>query len=204
MSIATDWPQQLTPWITDELADYVAAIASMWQQVELFDDDPANDIVGWQALFDVDVAPMLALPWLAQCVGERLPVGVDTNGARQWIRDSPNWMRGTPQGIVNAVKRLLTGTQTVQFRERSHLDGTYDAECIAILTYASETPDEEAVRQALRRNVPADLLWEYNVVELATWAVVEGGMADWTQLETTYGPTWGNVAGAQPGYDVWS
>lgn len=204
MTIAVDWPEQLAPWMTSDLADFVAAVASMWDQIEIFDDDPANDVIAWQRLFDVDTAPMFVLPWLAQLVGERLPVGVDENGARDWIKISPNWLRGTPQGIVNSVKRLLTGRQVVQFRERSHLDGTYDARCIAILTYASETPDEEAVRQALRRNVPANLLWEYNVIDAATWALVEAGMANWTELEATYGPTWGNVAGAQPGYDVWA
>ena len=205
MSIAVDWPTQLQPILTSDLTGYCAAIASMWQEVEPFiDDDPANDIVGWQALFDVDLCPMLALPWLAQCVGERLPVGIDETAARDWIKLSPRWMRGTEQAIVNSVKRLLTGPQTVQFGVRMHLDGTPDVDCIAVLTYASQTPDPVAVQRALRDNVPADIIWEYASVDIATWALVESGMDSWTELQTTYGPKWSNIAGSQPGFNVWS
>jgi len=203
MSIAVDWPLQLTPWWTDELGDYVAAIATMWNEVELFDDDPTNDVVGWQALFDVDLCPMIALPWLAQCVGDRIPVGYTEDQARDWIRLSPNWSRGTEEGIVNAVKRQLTGNQTVQFGARRKLDGTVDPDYIAIMTYTSETPDQAAVTQALRRNVPADIVCEYQTLAGATWALVEGGGPTWSALEGSYGPTWGDVAGAQPGFNVW-
>lgn len=205
MTVAVDWPLQLQPWWTDDLAGYIDAVASMWEQIEPFiEDDPLNDIVAWQRLFDVDLAPLFALPWLAQCVGERLPVGVDEAWARNWIKLSPTWSRGTPQAIVNAIKRLLTGTAVVQFRERSRLDGSYDDDYIAVITYAEQTPDEEAVREALRRNVPADIQVDYDVISTATWALVEAGMADWTELQATYGPTWGSVAGAKPGFDVWA
>ena len=59
------------------------------------------------------------------------------------------------------------------------------------------------MRNTLRRTVPADIVWEYDVLDAATWALVEAGMADWAELESTYGPTWHNVGGAQPGYNVW-
>jgi len=203
-TIYDDWSDQLQPWWSDDLLDYVSAIASMWDQVEIFiEDDPDNDVVAWQALLDVDIAPLIALPWLAQCVGERLPVGMDEESARNWIRLAPNWIRGTPAGIVAAVKRHLTGTQTVQFAERMKLDGTPDDDTIAIVTYAEETPNQEAVLQALRRNVPADIVIEYDVIAQATWALVQAGMADWAELQSTYGPTWAKVAGAKPGFNVW-
>lgn len=203
MTIAVDWPTQLAPIWTDDLGDYVAAIATMWSEVEQYEADPDNDVVTWQALFDVDIAPMQALPWLAQCVGERLPVGIDEDDARAWIVASPNWSRGTPAGIVAAVKRLLTGAQTVQFGVQRTLAGVANVDHIAIMTYASQTPSPQRVRNALRRTVPADIIWEYQVMTAATWAVVEAGQASWTALQTTYGPTWASVGGAQPGFNVW-
>jgi hypothetical protein len=203
MTIALEWPTQLQAVWSDDLADYTAAIATMWAEVEQYQSDPTNDIVSWQVLFDVDLAPLQALPWLAQCVGERLMVGFDEATSRDWIRQSPNWSRGTEQGIVNAIKRTLTGPQTVQFGTRTHLDGTVDVDCIAILTYASQTPNPEQVRNQLRRVVPADIIWEYDVVDGATWELVQGNTTDWTNLEATYGPRWADVAGAQPGFNVW-
>lgn len=203
MTIALDWPTQLLPIWSDDLSPYVGAIATMWQEVEQYQADPASDVVSWQALFDVDIAPMAGLPWLAQCVGDRIPVGLGESDARAWVSAAPNWTRGTESGIVSAIKRLLLPPATVQFGTRVKLDGTFDDDYIAVMTYATQTPDPQAVRNALRRTVPADIVWEYDVVDAATWALVEAGMADWTQLESTYGPTWHDVGGAKPGYNVW-
>jgi hypothetical protein len=202
VTIALDWPTQLVPIWSDDLADYVAAISSMWTEVEQFAADPENDVVAWQALFDVDIAPFMALPWLAQCVGDRLPVGLDEAGARDWITRSPNWNRGTPGAIVDAVKRVLTGTQAVLLAQRAHLDLSADIDCVAVITYADETPDVQAVENALRRNVPADLIVEYQTQSGATWLTVQAGNT-WAQLETKYGPTWGDVRSSHPGFVVW-
>ena len=81
MTIAVDWPAQLQPILTSDLAAYAAAIASMWGELEPFiDDDPANDVVGWQALYDVDICPLIAaLP--RQRRYERFPYG-DRRGRR--------------------------------------------------------------------------------------------------------------------------
>jgi hypothetical protein len=203
MTIAADWPTQLVPVMTPDLFDYVSAISTMWSEVELYQPDPDNDIVAWQALFDVDIAPIRSLPWLAQCVGERMPVGLDETQARDWIRQAPNWTRGTEAGIVAAVKRVLTGDRVVQFGTRMRLDGTVDADYVAIVTYATQTPDPQLVRNQLRHYVPFDIVWEYDVLDAATWELVESGMSSWTQLEDTYGPTWSDVGGAQPGFNVW-
>jgi hypothetical protein len=203
MTIAIDWPTQLQAIWSDDLSDYVAAIATMWAEVEVYQADPANDVVSWQALLDVDIAPLQALPWLTQLVGDRLPVGLDEAAARDWIKATPNWQRGTPAGIVAAVQRLLIDPAVVQFGVRRHLDGTVDVDAIAILTYASETPDPQAVRNALRRTVPADIVWEYNVVIRSTWSIVQAGAPTWAQLQATSGPTWNDVTASVPGYDVW-
>ena len=203
MTIALDWPTQLQPIWTDDLGDYVAAISTMWTEVEQYQADPANDIVNWQALFDIDIAPFAGLPWLAQCVGERIPVGYDDTQARDWIRNSPKWIRGTPQGIFNAVKRVLAPGAVLLMNERHKLDGTYDVDWLALITYASQTPDVALVEQALRRNVPADIMIDYDLAAGATWGVVAGSAASWSEVLATY-PTWTDVQGAFPGYVVWS
>jgi hypothetical protein len=203
MSIADDWLDQLQPWLTPDLLDYVGAVASMWEEAEAYYlDVPEDGVVGWGPLWDVTIAPSGGLPWLAQVVGERLPSGLTDAQQRQWISLSPSADRGSPQAIVNAGKRLLTGSQTVQFRERSHLDGQADDDTISVLTYEAETPNPAAVRQALRRSVPADIVWEYDVATGATWSGVQQGMADWNELHATYGPAWLNVAVATPGFIV--
>lgn len=202
MTIADDWPTQLQAIWSDDLADYVAAIATMWAEVEQYADDPANGVVNWQGLFDYTTAPFAALPWLAQCVGDRLPVGLGDADARNWITRSPNWSRGTPAAIVDAVKRLLTGSQTVLMAQRAHLDLTADVDCVAVMTYANETPDTQAVMNALRRNVPADIVVEYQLATDTTWLMIQPGRT-WAQLESTYGPTWGDVRNARPGFNPW-
>lgn len=193
MTIALDWPTQLIPIWSDDLADYVAAIATMWSEVEVYQADPDNDVAAWQALFDVDVAPMQALPWLAQCVGERLPVGIDESGARDWIRQAPNWSRGTYEGIVAAVTRVLDPDATVYVEQRQQSDGTVDVDYIYVFTFSAQTPDPQRVRNQLRRTVPADIVWEYELAAPKTWAAVQVGMANWTQFEATHGPTWADV-----------
>lgn len=202
MTIAADWPTQLQPIWTGDLAEYVAAIASMWNEVEVYEADPGNDITAFQALLDVDLANLSALVWLAQCVGDRVPVGYTEEQARAWVKQLPNWNRGTPAAIVAAVQRVLTGGQAVLYRWRSHADGTVDPDCIAILTYASETPDQQLVENALRRNVPADIIFEYQCVAGATWALVQPSHT-WATFQTANGPTWGDVRNQHPEFNPW-
>jgi hypothetical protein len=202
-SIANLWPAQLAPWWTPDLAVYVAAIAGMWAETDQYLEDPDNDIVAYQALLDVDIAPFKALPWLAQCVGERVPVGYTDQQARDWIRNSPRWIRGTPAGIWNAVKRVLAPGASMQMRERWNPNtGAADSDWISILTWASQTPDQALVRQVLRRNVPADIMWGYSIQAVATWGSFAGTVANWGAVKSTY-PTWADVQGATPGYVTW-
>jgi hypothetical protein len=202
MTIAADWPTQLSPILTGDMTAFINSVAVMWAEVEPYQADPSNDVVSWQPLLDVDLANLQALMWLAQCVGDRVPVGFTEDQARAWVKATPNWNRGTPAAIVASVKRVLTGSQTVLYRWRSHLDLTFDVDCVAVQTYASETPDPQIVRNQLRRNVPADIIVEYQCVAGATWSVFTPGLT-WAQFRTNYGPTWANVRNQQPGFNPW-
>src|SRR3954452_18712789 len=106
----------------------------MFTEVELYaiaeDDDQ-----GWVILFDPDRCPAPALPYLAQYVGERLPVGLSEPLQREWIKDAPNQRRGTPMSIFLAAQRKLTGSRLVSMRER---DGG-DPDKLTVVTYTAQT-----------------------------------------------------------------
>jgi len=204
-SIDNLWPGQLQPIWTQDLAVYVAAITSMWWQTDLFLADPDNDIVDYQALFDIDLAPTWVLPWLAQLVGERVPVGYTDKQARDWIRNSPRWIRGTPQGIWLAIKRVLAPGASMQIREQWNANtSTADPDWISVMTWTAQTPDQSLVLGVLRRNIPADLMLAYQLVTSATWGAFSGVANTWGALQTQFGPNWSNVQGATPGYTTWS
>lgn len=204
-TITALWIPQLAPILTPDLQTYALAIASMWAQTDQYLEDPDNDIVAFQAMFDVDIAPFEALPWLAQCVGERIPVGYDDQQARDWIRNSPKWIRGTPQGIWNAVKRVLAPGAVMQMRERWNANtGAADPDWISIFTWADQTPDVNLVEQALRRNVPADILYYYATQTSVTWGALTAAASSWAALNADYGPAWSDVRGATPGFTSWS
>ena len=204
-TIAVLWVPQLGPILTPDLEDYALAIAGMWAETDQYLEDPDNDVVAFQALFDVDIAPFKGLAWLAQCVGERLPVGVTDAQARDWIRSSPKWVRGTPGGIWNAVKRVLAPGAAMQMRERWNTNtGASDPDWISVLTWANQTPDPNLVLEVLRRNVPADIMYTYQSQEMTAWAAVTDGAKTWDEFQSAYGPRWADVAGATAGHDTWT
>jgi hypothetical protein len=198
MSVGEDLAAALSLWdLTGDLHDYAEALGAMFKQSELFALDTETS-VGWQPLWDVDLMPYYGLPWLAQIVGERLKQGIADADARAQIRNAPNQFRGTLNSIINAVKAELTGGRRLWFRERFN-GSAVDEDWIAVATYASETPSEQAVLNALRRTVPADIDISYQRLTGATWALVETPAKTWTALQTTYGPTWANIAESLPG-----
>jgi len=93
----------------------------------------------------------------------------------------------------------------MQMRERWNANtSTADPDWISILTWASQTPDQNLVEEVLRRNVPADIMYTYTVQTAATWGSFGGTVANWGAFQATYGPNWSNVAGATPGYVTWA
>jgi hypothetical protein len=187
MSFADDFVAAFEPWLTPALEDYLRAIATMFSEVELyaFDDDQGE---GWEILFDPDRAPVKALPYLAQYVGEILPVGISEAGAREWIKDAPNQKRGTPRSIFLAAQRRLTGSRLVSMIER---DGTVDT--LTIRTYQEQTPDPEGTLQDLLDVVPADVILDYTDLAGQLWSDVKTAHATWADVKAAY-PTWRDLA----------
>lgn len=210
MSVADDLAIYLSRWdVTGDLQVYATAIGQMFSEVETYAAD--TDItIGWQPLWDVDIAPTAALPWLAMVVGESVPQGSTDAQARALIRAAPNQDRGSPDAIATAVKQTLTGGQLVGIKERWRTDtNAEDDDCMSIFTYSSQTPSVGAVQAALRRTVPADIDIFYSVQSGPTWAAVESaaGSGSWSNLYTHFGAgAWTVIEGsvlALPGYAIY-
>src|SRR5262245_2084216 len=116
--------QPLAP--DDELYDYAHAklcegmMLPFEQLAELV--DPPDPYIPWEPLFDVDLCPEWALPWLGQLVGVRLPAGLTEQQKRDVIKALGGFGRGGPKAIIDAIKITLTGSKTVTLRERDDGD----------------------------------------------------------------------------------
>jgi len=114
---------------------------------------------GWAILYDVDLCPVWALPWLAQLVGVGLPVGITEAEARDRIRTPSGFARGTVEATIAAAQRRLTGTRKVVVIER--VEG--EAYHYTVVTRTAETPDPDAVERDIRAEKPVGLLLTYVV-----------------------------------------
>lgn len=166
------------------LAHYVAAIGTMIQDIVDWSRAPST----WGDIVDPDTAPPEALGWLAQIVGIRLPQQITADEARAIIKRQQNFKRGTPQGIIESIQPLLTGSQHVGIIERA--DG--DPYKIIISTITSETPDPAAVAALLSDDgpnavIPAGILWVYGH---STGAMLFGNLREslltFTQVKANY------------------
>jgi hypothetical protein len=122
--------------------------------------DPPDPLVPWEPLFNVDICPGWALPWLGQLVGVRVPSTMDPEDARIFIKELGAFARGSPGAIMAAAKFALTGSKTVFLRER---DGG-DAYRLEVVTIDSETPDPALVRQYVLLQKPAAIVLSARVV----------------------------------------
>lgn len=128
--------------------------------------DPPDPLVPWEPLFNVDICPYWALPWLAQLVGVRLPGGLSDADARNFIKELGAFKRGSPDAIRAAASFALNGDNpSVFLRERD--DG--DAYRLEIVTLASETPDINLVIRYILTQKPSGIFlaartttgWDY-------------------------------------------
>lgn len=196
MSISDDLVAALEPWITSALEDYARALGTMFAEVELYSEDEEN-LEGWEILLDPDSCPAAALPYLAQYVGERLPIGIEERAAREWIKDAPNQRRGTVESIFFAAQRKLTGDRAVSLRERMEPGGEHE-DHIEVVTYTAQTPNAGEVLNELLKVVPADIVLNYNVLAGQQWSDVDRESASWEAVRARYA-TWGDVASTLSG-----
>jgi hypothetical protein len=199
MTIADDLVAAFQPWLTADLEAYLRAMGSMFEEVELYALDTDDGLYeGWERLFDPDLVPAPALPYLAMLVGERLSIGILEATMRQVIKDRPNQMRGTVPGLVAAAQKTLTGTGTVAIRER---DG--DEDHLTIHTLASETPNEAQVRADLLSVMPADIVLTYSIFVGATLGDEQAAYATLGAAQAAHG-TLGEFSGTLVGYTIYT
>jgi hypothetical protein len=125
--------------------------------------DPEEPYAPWEPLFNVDICPSFALPWLAQCVGVRLPSNVTDQQARDLIKGLGVQARGTPDAVRAAGDIFLIGDKTMYFRERDDGD-PYRLE-IVIDETAIAPGGLEQIQNAYASQIPAGIVYSIRTVQ---------------------------------------
>jgi hypothetical protein len=103
-----------------------------------------------EQLLDPDRIPAEHLDWLAQFAGVGTPDGTPEANTRAAINSPPAFQRGTVEAIREAARAgegpgsALTGNQSVNLLEREG-----GSKKVLVITYESETPDEDATRRRI-------------------------------------------------------
>lgn len=194
--IADDLVEAFTPWMTEDLETYLRAIGDMFEPVEDFvleryDSNGNQTHPGWGVLWDIDLVPAIALDYIAQYAGERLPAGLPEADKRTWIKKRPNARRGSRMSIVRAAQRTLTGQKTVFIHERD--TGSTD-DNVGVYTLPAETPDAARVQRDIRTVLPADIVLNWGSTTAQSWTAATTG-------HTPAYTTWTGVAAA---YTTWA
>jgi hypothetical protein len=190
--IGDDLVAAFEPWLTADLAMFLRkGVATMFAQVQLYALDTADGLYeGWERLFMADQAPLEALPYLAQIVGERMPVGISEAAQRLRISTRPTAKAGTLGAIIAAAQQTLTGTGTVAVREQ---DG--DVDHLAMRTLSGETPSSTQVQSNVLSVMPADIVLNYAVFTGASLGDVQAGFATLGAITGTLGDVQTNLVG---------
>lgn len=163
-------------------------LGSVYDIVKDRDDRP-----GWAILFDPDLCPEEALPFLAQFVGAVLTQSLTEEDRRTEVKTPAGWDRGTPDALIEAVKRTLTGLKRVIVEER-YLGNAYH---LWIRTLTDETPDEAETEAAILTQKPMGIVLLYEVVESISWFDVDADNEDWAEVKANYA-TWQDLLTTEP------
>jgi tail protein P2 I len=148
---------------------------------------------GWAAIFDPDLCPPEALPYLAQFVGVAITPDMSVAEQRQAILLPAQWQRGTLAAMLQSIVRELTGSKTVLLDERY----SGDAYKLRVRTFASETPDPARTLAAILLQKPAGITLLYEAITGQDWDDLEADHADWNAVMADYA-TWTDVVADLP------
>jgi hypothetical protein len=151
-----------------------------------------DDMPGWGALFDPDVAEPDQLPYLAQYPGCVLTPDMSVEQIRNEIREPTGWARGRDPAIPIAAQGTLTGSRRVLIRPRTPELGIH-----YIRTLKSETPSENRTQAVLRAAVPAWEVLDYAAIDGVTWGDVAAGWDDWSAVADDF-ESWADLADLLP------
>ena len=143
----------------------------------------------WGKLFDPDLCPARALPYLAQYVGVEIPKEVTEEEARTLIKEENGTKRGTRQVVEVAVRKSLTGEKQFEIIERRNANNEEDPYHFLILVFnASELPSEATLVANVNAVKPGGVF--FTVITGLTYAVLEAAHSTYGELEaahSTYG-----------------
>lgn len=141
--------------------------------------------IGWSKLFDLDLIPDNAVPWLAQFVGVSDPRYAGEDDAAYAARLKPlivnpiGFYRGTPGSIRSRVRDTLTGTKTVYLVERQG-----SAYTMAVSTWASETPNPTVTAAAARSQKPAGIVMNVSTLTGGDFQTLRDTHVDFNDINT--------------------
>lgn len=183
---ANDWP----------LLRMCAAFASMLDDPYEWTRLGPNDEPPWSQLVDIDRAPDEAVKWLGQLVGVRVSPTVTGDAARDWVRSTDGFKRGSLEAIVGAAQRTLIGGKNVVLYERYDPDNATDDSQyhLTIVTYTAETPDADALVASVLEQKPAGIILHHLVLDGQTWQQIVDNDETWQDLINNY-DDWADVAG---------
>jgi hypothetical protein len=206
-SVADDILAALQPMLYADAAHgnalsiYVSSMGDvLLQDIEDYASDTNDGEIGWSLLVDINRAPDIALPWLAQFVGVQLVGGLSAANQRQQIRDLGNLGRGTVAAMRGAPAPFLTGSKTVIFRERYNAaaPGADAPYYLQVITYLSETPDAVSVLAALMAQKPAGIVLTYSINSGQDYTSLRTAYATYAAAKTAYA-TYEGMRSATPG-----
>jgi hypothetical protein len=134
-------------------------------------DDLARDTdagPGWSGIVDLARVPDDFVVWLAQFVGISARVGDTTASIREEITNRPRTKRGTPATVISAAQSVLSGSARVMLTERDT-----SAYHFLLQTYVVQTPDAQAVVDAVNRVKPGGVMWVHELLTGPSYAQVE-------------------------------
>lgn len=136
-----------------------------------------SDTASWGIVFDANLCPVAALPYLAQFVGVQLTPEMSVEQMRNEIRQPTGWKRGQPESIQIAVRRTLTGENPlVIIHPRTPEVGHH-----YIRTLLSQTPEPSRTEAIIRAVLPAWEVLDYAAIIGVTVADISAS-TKWTTV----------------------
>lgn len=145
-------------------------------------------------LADPELADSAWLPWLAQMVGVRLPVGYTDELARSLISAGTGWQAGTPETIAAAVRSVLVDDGNAPYVLVEADPGTPWTINVTVAESQAPTPlslIEDAIMRAKAK--PAGYQLVVADAYSPPWSEFDG--ATWDAVEAE-GPTWAGIDSA--------
>jgi hypothetical protein len=148
-------------------------------------------IPGWSILLDPDNCPDQFLPYLAQFNGTDVPINLNSSVARMKIIGEAALKRGTLASVTSAVKRNLSGTQSVVILERVDNLGSPNAYWFIVVVRPEEVISATSLTNDVNATKPGGV----------QWTLVQSDAFIWSQAIHTFAAdafSWKATAYTQP------